>query len=409
MNDGADWEYTFETPLEIVSASYLSLEPAAADFGQQIKIHGTNLHTVEQVLFAGGIAADFTVSEDKRTITATVPDECKSGAISLLLYSGDALQTDAFSVPTVVITGASQNTDLVAGDVVTLYGENFDRIIEVKLPGGTAPLNADEYTIANNTLTFTVPEYLVDGDVVVKQNSNITATYPLEIRKLAGVIWQGNEELSGWSSWGVFNWSGDLWTKFHEAITGPGQMTVHFVATNSNPIFNFRMGDWSTPLSGLASMYNADGNITGQGMVIWGDGIKLQYVKFIGAGAEQVIWEGREDTSGWGNNITIGSDTSPELAAFNPQEGSVVRFYGEVGADWQVKIVEGHWGPTYLAVAEVAEAEFSAYDFAGNGNCIKMTLTQAMLDAAYTQQWWGGTFIVQGQNFILTKVTVAPM
>ena len=301
------------------------------------------------------------------------------------------------------------------------------------MPGGSAPLNADEYSIAGNTLTFTVPDYLVDGDVVVKQNSNITATYPLEIRKLAGVIWQGNEQLSGWSSWGVFNWSGDLWTKFHEAITGPGQMTVHFVATNSDPVFNFRMGDWSTPLSGLASMYGDDGNIRpgagvtdlvfditadeaatmfgdgGQGMVIWGDGIKLQYVKFIGAGAEQVIWEGREDTSGWDNNITIGSDMSPELAACNPQEGSVVRFYGEVSAGWQAKIVEGHWGPTYLAVAETAEGEFAAYDFAGNGNCIKLTLTQAMLDAAYTQQWWGGTFIVQGQNFILTKVTVAPM
>jgi hypothetical protein len=38
-----------------------------------------------------------------------------------------------------------------------------------------------------------------------------------------------------------------------------------------------------------------------------------------------------------------------------------------------------------------------------------MTLTQAMLDAAYAQQWWGGTFIVQGTNFVLTKVTVAPM
>ena len=432
MNDGADWEYTFETPLEIVSATYLSIEPAAADFGEQIMIHGTNLHTVEQVLFAGGVAADFTVSDDHRTITATVPAECKSGAISLLLYSGNALQTDAFSVPTVVITGASQNTDLVAGDVVTLYGENFDRIIEVTLPGG-GPLNPNEYSIVDNTLTFTVPEYLVDGDVVVKQNSNITATYPLEIRKLAGVIWQGNEELSGWSNWGVFNWSGDLWNKFCEAITGPGQMTVHFVATNSNPAFNFRMGDWSTPLSGLAGLYGDDGNIHpspdvtdlvfditaeeaaqmfgegGMGMVIWGDGIKLQYVKFIGAGAEQVIWEGREDTSSWGNNITIGTDTSPELAACNPQEGSVVRFYGEIADGWQVKIVEGHWGPTYMAVAANAEGEFSAYDFAGNGNCIKMTLTQAMLDAAYTQQWWGGTFIVQGTNFILTKVTVAPM
>ena len=125
MNDGADWEYTFETPLEIVSASYLSIEPAAADFGEQIKIHGTNLHTVEQVLFAGGVASEFTVSEDNRTIIATVPAECKSGAISLLLYSGNALQTDAFSVPTVVITGATRQRNLDdAVEVLTVQGDN---------------------------------------------------------------------------------------------------------------------------------------------------------------------------------------------------------------------------------------------------------------------------------------------
>ena len=32
-----------------------------------------------------------------------------------------------------------------------------------------------------------------------------------------------------------------------------------------------------------------------------------------------------------------------------------------------------------------------------------------MLAAAYEQKWWGGTFVVHGQNFILTKVTVADL
>ncbi len=436
FTDGAEWEEEFETPITIVSASYTSLSPNYADFGEKIQITGTNLHTVETVFFGGAISADFTVSSDNKTITATVPAECKTGTLSLLLYSGSVLITDEFAVPTVTVTGASQNADLVEGDVVTLYGENFDRIIEVRLPGIDNPLTADQYTVNGGTeLTFTVPSDMADGDIQLKQNSNITATFTLEMRKLFGVIWQGKENLSGWSNWGVFNWDGDKWTKFQEAISGPGELTIHFVALNDDPVFNFRMGDWGTPLSNINYPYGDDGNIRpgkdatdlvinltaeereamfadgGKGMVIWGDGLQLQYIKFVAAGAELVLWEGNEDMAGWGNNYTIGSDTSPELAALKPHEGSIVRFYGTATGEgeWQVKIEEGHWGGTYAGFAQVGNDEMQEWDLEGNGGCVKLVLTQAMLDAAYTQQWWGGTFIVHGQNFILTKVTVADL
>jgi hypothetical protein len=38
--------------------------------------------------------------------------------------------------------------------------------------------------------------------------------------------------------------------------------------------------------------------------------------------------------------------------------------------------------------------------------CVKLKLTQEMIDAALKQGWWGGIFVVQG-NVTLTKVTVA--
>ena len=432
LNDGASWELEFKTPVQIITATVTGVTPFA-DFGQQIQITGNNLHTVESVLFPGGVAAEFTVSADNKTITATVPAECKSGAISLLLYSGAALTTDEFAVPTVTITSAEPNKDLIEGDVVTLTGENFDRVTGVSLPG-YGDLDTADYTISGNQLVFIVPADMTDGDIVLTQNAYISASIAVEMRKLEGVIWMGKENLSGWSNWGVFNWDGDKWTKFQEAISGPGQLTLHFVATNNNPIFNFRMGDWSTPYSDISLPYGDDGNIMpgtdvtdlvvnltaeereamfadgGKGMVIWGDGIQLQYIKFIAAGAERVLWEGNEDPSSWSNNITIGSDTSPELAALEPVPGSIVRFYiTPTSDDWQAKIVEGHWGPTYMAIAKTAVDEFEEYDLDANGGAIKLTLTQTILDAAYTQQWWGGTFIVQGQNFVLTKITVAPL
>lgn len=425
MTDGDEWELEYKDPVTIVTAMVTGVTPAA-DFGQQIQITGVNLHTVESVLFPGGVAAEFTVSDDHKTITAIVPAECKSGAISLLLYSGAALSTDNFAVPTVTITSAEPNKDLIEGDVVTLTGENFDRVTGVMLPG-YGDLAPEDYTITGNQLVFIVPADMTDGDVVLTQNAYITASIGVEMRKLEGVIWMGKENLNGWSNWGVFNWDGDKWKKFQEAISGPGQLTLHFVATNDNPIFNLRMGDWSTPFSDISMPYGDDGNIRpdknatdivinltaeeretmfadgGKGIVMWGDGVQLQYVKFIAAGAERTLWEGNEDLSD-GHQPYIGSDAGAEFKELEVTAGNVVRFYIEPTEEgWYFEVFEGHWGPQYGKwTGENTDLTV------GQQGPVALTLTQAMIDAALTQQWWGGIFVVQGK-VKLTKVTVAPL
>ena len=425
MTDGDEWELEYKDPVTIVTAMVTGVTPAA-DFGQQIQITGVNLHTVESVLFPGGVAAEFTVSDDHKTITTIVPAECKSGAISLLLYSGAALSTDNFAVPTVTITSAEPNKDLIEGDVVTLTGENFDRVTGVMLPG-YGDLAPEDYTITGNQLVFIVPADMTDGDVVLTQNAYITASIGVEMRKLEGVIWMGKENLNGWSNWGVFNWDGDKWKKFQEAISGPGQLTLHFVATNDSPIFNLRMGDWSTPFSDISMSYGDDGNIRpdknatdivinltaeeretmfadgGKGIVMWGDGVQLQYVKFIAAGAERTLWEGNEDLSD-GHQPYIGSDAGAEFKELEVTAGNVVRFYIEPTEEgWYFEVFEGHWGPQYGKwTGENTDLTV------GQQGPVALTLTQAMIDAALTQQWWGGIFVVQGK-VKLTKVTVAPL
>ena len=426
MNDGDEWVLEYKDPVTIITAQVTGVTPQA-DFGQQIQITGVNLHTVESVLFPGGVAADFTVSDDHKTITATVPEECKSGAISLLLYSGAALSTDNFAVPTVTITSAEPNKDLVEGDIVTLTGEYFDRVIGVSLPG-VGDLAAEDYTIDGNKLAFMVPADMADGDVVLTQNAYITASIAVEMRKLEGVIWQGKENLSGWSNWGVFNWDGDKWKKFQEAISGPGQLTIHFVATNDSPIFNLRMGDWSTAFSDISIPYGDDGNIRpdkdvtdivinltaaereamfadgGKGIVMWGDGVQIQYIKFIAAGAERTLWEGKEDLSD-GHQPYIGTDGGAEFKELGVTAGNMLRFYFTTpGNDWWFQIFEGHWGPMYVEW----KGETHGAEYAANGGFMKLEVTQAMIDAALTQGWWGGIFVVQG-SVTLTKVTVAPL
>ena len=363
VNDGADWEEDYKDPVTINTASVSGIT-ASADFGQQIQITGSNLHTVESVIFPGGVSAEFNVSADHKTITATVPAECKSGAVSLLLYSGAALSTGEFAVPTVTIDSAEPNKDLIEGDVVVLTGEHFDRVTGVTLPG-YGDLDAADYVIEGNKLTFLVPADMSDGNVVLTQNAYITASIAVEMRKMRGVIWMGKENLSGWSNWGVFNWNGDIWTKFQQEITGAGELTLHFVATSDSPVFNLRMGDWSTAFSNISMPYGDDGNIRpaadatdivisltaeereamfadgGQGIVIWGDGIQLQYVKFEAAGNGVTLWSGELGPTNWSGDKTI-SLTDDIKAQLEPGKLMGIEFVCDEGGG-QVEICGSWW------------------------------------------------------------------
>ena len=139
----------------------------------------------------------------------------------------------------------------------------------------------------------------------------------------------------------------------------------------------------------------------GKGIVVWGDGLQLQYVKYIVAGAERTIWSGNEDLSD-GHQPYIGSDAGAEFIEIGAHAGQICRFYITPSTDdWWFQVFEGHWGPMYGEW----KGETHAAEVAATG-CVKLELTQAMIDAALTQQWWGGIFVVQG-SVTLTKVTVA--
>lgn len=436
MTDGADWKFEYETPLEILSATYHSISATTVEFGDQITITGTNLHTVESVMFPGGVKSEFTVSGDHKSLTTSVPAECKSGSVTLVLFSGAAISTDEIAVPTIAVTSISKDKDICEGDEITITGENLNRVVSVSLPG-VGELAADKYTNDGTHITFTVPEGFVDGVITLKQNANISVDVPVAIRKLAGVIWQGKVDLVGWSSFGVFSWSPEYKT-FQEAVTGPGEFTIHFVQTGGAPVFNFKLGDWGTAFQNPSITPEADGvfkpaegveDITvtltqeevdkmfggdnGMGFVIWGENIQVQYVKYVAAGAEAIVWEGTEDMGSWSNQPYIGADTAPEFAEAGVQEGWKVRFYGEATGQWQFQVFEGHWGPNYAKWANFSpddnDGTVQIHDGVEGEVCLVLPLTQAMIDAAYTQQWWGGIFVVQGANFVLKKVTVCPL
>lgn len=130
---------------------------------------------------------------------------------------------------------------------------------------------------------------------------------------------------------------------------------------------------------------------------------------------EVTLWEGEAIVNGWGNQPTFLSDTGTELKSAGALPGDVVRFYATAESEnWQVQLVEGHWGPTYAVYAgselvdeETGEPINNIVVDLNTVGYIEFTLTEEVLATAYEQKYWGGVFLLNGDgNIKVTKMTL---
>lgn len=357
MNDGVGWELEWETPLAITSASYTALGKTFAEFGEQITITGENLHTVETVMFPGGVTSDFTVSSDYKTITTTVPSETKNGVINLVLYSGASLTTDELSVPTMAIANVSKTKDLKAGDQIVITGEYLNRIVGVSLPGVG---EFKDYTVSvdGKTMTFTVPEEMTDGKMELIQNSFISATISFMMYSEGGeqTLWAGEFVCSGWGGNQDLAWGGYDWT------TVAANTTVKFYYKKNNPgnwgCISLRHGDsWGNlpdPIPGQYDLEEDEGVLTviftqnvltdiiaNGGLVITGDNYTLTKITI--PSAEVVLWKGSIGPTNWSGDVTI-EMTADILSQL--EVGKTMGIDFECPADagyWQIEICGSWW------------------------------------------------------------------
>ena len=409
FNDGAEWEFEYETPLEILPATYTGISTKTPDFGQEIKITGTNLHTVESIMFPGGVTSEFTVSDDHNTITTNVPAATKSGAATLVLYSGASLTTDELTLPTVTVTAFSKTKDIKVGDKITITGTNFDRIESITLPG-YGILGDDEYTISGNTLTFTVPEGMTDGKMVIVQNSFISIEQSLMMYSDAPetTIWANGFECIGWSgnqdlAWGGYDWS---------TVQAGTQLKFYYNKVNAGSwgCISLRHGDsWGAlpdPIPGQYDLSDDEGVLTvtltqgviddliaNNGLVITGDNFYLKKITI--PVAETTLWAGEFVCSGWAGNQELawgGYDWS-SIAS-----GSTLCFKYK-------KITAGSWACISLRHGDswgnLPDPIPGQYDLDTDEGVLEVKFPQNVLDDIIAN----GGLVITGDNFILTKVS----
>jgi hypothetical protein len=123
-----------------------------------------------------------------------------------------------------------------------------------------------------------------------------------------------------------------------------------------------------------------------------------------------VLWTGQAVADDWGNQPYILSDGGQELKDAGVVAGDIITFHiMPTDAAWKLQIVEGHWGPTYASICSIGNdtegGKFTECDLDANRGNFSIEITQEMLDAAYSQQGWGGVFVMNGDNVVVDKVT----
>ncbi|MFR3277816.1 hypothetical protein [Phocaeicola plebeius] len=176
-------QLTYSEPVSIESFSPESVRP-----GDVLTIKGEYLNLMHQVIFAENVIVSDEVIAEKETTEATskflkhtrneiqvrVPEEAQSGKIILSdgaeipnrLYSEVELQVVLPSVAEV-----ADHNNIKPGAIMTVTGENFDLVKEVRMENGEAmPFT---YSAEQKALTFTIPRGAVNGPIYVVPASGV--------------------------------------------------------------------------------------------------------------------------------------------------------------------------------------------------------------------------------------------
>ncbi len=423
-------EFVYEVTIH--TASVTSLDKNAAngevyEFGDYMTIKGNYLQLIETVTFPSGIDVPFEVNADGTEIRVQVPEECCSGEVTLTQYSGAKVNSPAYAVPTVEVYSINGNADgvkdVMVGDLITIKGKNFDRIREFYFPGAGEPSKA--YTLVDaETITFTVFDGMLDGNIRMVQNNSISLETPsISLKKMGNVVWQGNVVCAGWNgSFGIYTWSGadwDYWT--NEVFNEPGVLTLHFDNPSGAMLKLTRSGDWGTPFDNLPTHEYANPDdpailsvpagvkevsfaltaadiaaIQESGFTFYGDGYTLTMIEYK-KGNETSIWSGSMVFNDWSGDQTLawgGFDWT------TVKPDSVIRFYLSINTPGQWAFIGLRHGQDWGSLPN--NAAYDQIDLNGDESVVAFDLPANVLEDINAN----GGMVIVGANITVTDITI---
>lgn len=422
--------------VEVVKPVIESLSAATVVAGGEIEVTGTDLDLVTAVAVSGQ-ACEFEL--DGETLKVKISKAAYTGKLVVTAANECTSEADLEVTYQESVSIEYAQPVIGLGSSLTITGTGLMQIESITIKDNKV---TDFATRTDSEITFALPEGvkspgLYNLSLVLISGETLTWAVPFEVTApyTETFIWEGSETLS-WSgmqtlAWGGYDWStvsvGTVLVAYFDLDPSQEYWQVRFangswssIPSGKEIATSLGQGDGNIPMSAGMTKYEitlteADVNclVNEGGLVMTGTNYTLKGISLKVYGAtETILWEGEAIADEWGNQPYLLSDAGLELAEAGATAGQTVYFYIEqIGSDpWKVQVVEGHWGPTYLSVcafgADTENGKFTEYDLDANGGKIGITLTQEMLDAALTQQWWGGSFLLNGDNTKCTKVTL---
>lgn len=462
-------QLTYSEPVSIESFSPESVRP-----GDVLTIKGEYLNLMHQVIFAENvIVSDEVIAEEEATeatskflkhtrneIQVRVPEEAQSGKIILSdgaeipnrLYSEVELQVVLPSVAEV-----ADYNNIKPGATLTVTGENFDLVKEVRMENGETMLFT--YSAEQKALTFTIPCGAVNGPIYVvpasgvlvqvteikmatpedvkAQETEITAGKELTLTgknmdMIAAVLFPGVEKAVEPTSLSE--------TKVKVVVPGEAQSgMIQLVLTSGETIPGLELTVTAPKYCHIAdeNVLKTNDYFVGEDMVVdvvnIGELAEVQVagtkVNYTSSGSQltipvpetaghdssveliskdgtckkytvsftKVIWEGSFDIGDWGGNKALGWNGYDWSSV---QPGTIITVYYTLDMEetnWQIKLggCAIDWSPLPTIPSQILEAGSTRFS---------ATLTAE--DLLVLSQDNNAGLVVSGCNFTMTKVTL---
>ena len=434
---------TVDVPFTLVKPTVTGYSVNPVSAGGALTIKGTDLDLVASVQFG---ESDFPELETTaNAITLTVPMNATSGAPTLTLANGTKVE----NVPSITVNEAvfcyftelpAEDAEMKAGESFMLPVANGDKLTGVEINGETC-----QYVLSGGTnLIVSIPTTAKKGSSVRLISSNGEITYTFDFipnTEVNTVLWTGLADLKNWT----FNWeigkgtNGDNNPNMFKdmGLQAGDVIRVYVTPVDGWWMVKFYDGHWAEHLeagvaAGLgetceisASNYNLDDHggcieftatdkmveqlttLTDWGMcwVMMGQAVITKISVTHYNSLETTVWTGEAVADDWGNQPYILSDGGTELLAAGMKVGSLIRVYiTATDAAWNCQLVDGHWSPN----TPFPGCDFNNgnWDLAEHGGALELQVTDYVYEHITSTQGWGGSFLLNGDNVICTKVTV---
>ena len=418
-----------------------NVNPASA--GSPLQISGTDLDLVKSITFGEAEAKleEGAVSADGKKITVTIPMEGKSGKPKFNLANGTSVEGLDLTINEAVFCYftelPAEDAELKAGESFMLPVANVDKLTGVEING-----EACQYVVSGgNNLIVGIPLTAKKGSSVRLISSNGEITYTFDFipnTEVTTVLWTGTADVDDWANQPYVLSDGGQELKDAGVEVGD-IITFHLSPKSADWKIQFVEGHWGPTYASICSIgndtesgkfteYDLEANkgnfslevtqemldaaykVGGWGgvFVLNGDNLIVDKITTTHFNSlETTLWEGEAVADNWGGQPYILSDGGTELLAAGMKVGSIIRCYlklVEGETTWNCQIVDGHWSPN--TAFDGCDFNSDNWNLSEHNGAIEFTVTDYIYEHITTSGGWGGSFLLNGDNVICTKVTI---